>query len=296
VNPLRSGKSTITVKENGPLVGSILIESEAPGCHKLSREIRLMDGLDWVDIINILDKKEIFDPEGVHLAFPFHIPGGTIHLDVAYGMYQPEIEQIPGSCKNYFTVQRWVDISNQDFGVTWATVDAPLVEIGEISTDAVVFGWKEHIEPSQTIYSYVMNNYQETNFKAAQEGQTVFRYSILPHKKFDPVVSEKFGIERNQPLIAVPRSRKEPGVRSMFTVESDNVIVTSLKPGADGKAVIIRFFNPSRQPQKISINWEMFKPAAVYLSSPFEENSEKLTGPFDIPAFGIKTLRIEKKD
>jgi len=296
VNPLRSGKSTITVKENGPLVGSVRIESEAPGCHKLSREIRLIDGLDRVDIINIMDKKEIFDPEGVHLAFPFRIPGGTIHLDVAYGMYRPETEQIPGSCKNYFTVQRWVDVSNKDFGVTWATVDAPLVEIGEISTDAVAFGWKEHVEPSQTIYSYVMNNYQETNFKAAQEGQTVFRYSILPHKKFDPVVAEKFGIERNQSLIAVPRSRKEPVIRSMFTVEPDSVIVTSLKPCGDGRAVMVRFFNPSRQPQKIRINWEIFKPAAVYLSSPFEENSRKLAGPIDIPAFGIKTLKIEKKD
>ena len=40
-----SGPATMTVKENGPLVASLLVESDAPGCYKLRREVRLTAGL-----------------------------------------------------------------------------------------------------------------------------------------------------------------------------------------------------------------------------------------------------------
>ena len=41
--------------------------------------------------------------------------------------------------------------------------------------------WIEHLAPSQTLYSWPMNNHWHTNYKADQEGPTVFRYVILPH-------------------------------------------------------------------------------------------------------------------
>ncbi|NLE61370.1 MAG: hypothetical protein GX616_23725, partial [Planctomycetes bacterium] len=47
-NPLRSGPAKITVKEAGPLIASLVAESEAPGCNRLLREIRLIAGLDRV--------------------------------------------------------------------------------------------------------------------------------------------------------------------------------------------------------------------------------------------------------
>ena len=59
---------------------------------------------------------------------------------MAFGQYRPEIDQIVDSCKNYFTAQRWVDMSNEDFGVTLALPDAPLVEIGRITCDAISSG------------------------------------------------------------------------------------------------------------------------------------------------------------
>ncbi|MEA3226892.1 MAG: glycoside hydrolase, partial [Planctomycetota bacterium] len=43
-DPQRNGPVTITVKERGPLVASLLIESDAPGCNRLTRELRIVDG------------------------------------------------------------------------------------------------------------------------------------------------------------------------------------------------------------------------------------------------------------
>jgi hypothetical protein len=216
--PQRNERANIRVKEQGPLVASLLIESDAPGCNKLARELRVVDGIDRVDIINVIDKRNIYDREAVHLAFGFNVPGGVMRMDTPWAVVRPEADQLPGACKNYFTVQRWVDVSNADYGVTWATVDAPLIEVGAITCDprAEAVGWLKHIEPSTTLYSYVMNNYWETNYKAGQEGPTTFRYSIEPHRKFESGRAAQFGVERSQPLVVVPVDVRAPIHRSIL--------------------------------------------------------------------------------
>ena len=97
----QAGPAKITVKESGPLVASLLVESDAPGCLKFSREIRVVDGLDRVDIVNVLDKKAVREKEGVHLGFAFNVPGGVMRMDIPWAVIRPEIDQIAGSCKEW---------------------------------------------------------------------------------------------------------------------------------------------------------------------------------------------------
>jgi len=52
-----NGPAKISVKENGPLVASLLVKSDAPGCKKLLREIRLVDGLDRVEISDTIERR-----------------------------------------------------------------------------------------------------------------------------------------------------------------------------------------------------------------------------------------------
>jgi alpha-mannosidase len=290
--PQRSGPVKISVKEQGPLVASLLIESDAPGCNKLSRQVRLTAGIDRVDIINVIDKQNIYEQEAVHLAFPFNVPKGIMRMDTPWAVVQPEVDQLDGSCKNYFTVQRWVDVSNADYGVTWVTVDAPLVEVGAITTDPAAVGWLKNIEPSATLYSYVMNNYWETNYKAGQEGPTTFRYSILPHPAFDSGKASKFAIEQSQPLITVPVDGKVRPQQSIFGVEPACVIVTAFKPSEDGKDWLVRLFNTDHRPANAKINWGKLTPKIIWLSSFAEEQVSRLTEPINMSGYEIVTLRI----
>ncbi|MHC4124733.1 MAG: glycosyl hydrolase-related protein, partial [Planctomycetota bacterium] len=290
----RNGPVKISVKEQGPLIASLLIESEAPGCHNLTRELRVIDSFDRVDLINIIDKQNIYDPEGVHLAFPFNVPDGVMRMDIPWAVARPEVDQLTGANRNFFTVQRWVDVSNQDYGVTWATVDAPLVEVGSITapTRGVSPDWMRFIKPSQTLYSYVMNNYWYTNYKAGQEGPTVFRYSIKPHKQFDSAEASRFGIERSQPLVVVPVDKKTPVLDSVLTVKPAGIIATAFKPSNDGKARILRLFNAGGQPEKASLLWTKRVPETIWLSNLAEEQVSKITGPIDMATYEIVTLRI----
>jgi alpha-mannosidase len=183
--------------------------------------------MDRIDIVNSIDKQAVRTKEGVHIAFPFALPGGELRYDVALGVVRPDSEQLPGACKNFLSVASWVDISNDQRGVTWATVDAPLIEIGAITAEKP---WMREIPPAQNFYSYVMNNYWHTNYKADQEGMALFRYSIRPHGEYRQEEAARFGIERRQPLVAARSGGIGTLVGSLYELESGGVLVLSTRP------------------------------------------------------------------
>ncbi len=201
-NVVTSGAATIRQKEAGPLVWSLEITAPGPGLRApLTSEIRIVEGLDRVDILNSLAKAWVLDPEAVLYRFPFALEAPEVWIDAPFGAFRPEVDQVPGASKNYFSLQRWVDLSDSNGGVTVATVDAPLIQLGEIRTDAIATGWLEKAEPSPTLLSYVMNNYWETNYRAAQDDEVEFRYSLMVHGPFQEAEAQRFGLEHARPLI-----------------------------------------------------------------------------------------------
>jgi alpha-mannosidase len=293
----RNLQPRITVKESGPLVGSLLVESEAPGCRLLSRELRLVQGLDHLEIENTLDKKAVRTKESAHFAFPVLSPGGTMRYDTGWGVVRPGADQLAGACLDYLSVQNWVDVSGPDSGLTWASPDAPLVEPGTMTDETLTAGgtrsWKERIEPGTTFFSYAMNNYWHTNYRADQEGLVAFRYGLRPHGVFDAAAAKRFGIEFAQPLLVAPAGRGTTPA-PLLRVSPASVIVTSARPSRDGKALILRLYEAAGRPDTVSLETPGFEGAAIFLSSPAEEAGKRLTGSFDFPAFGVITLRLER--
>ncbi|MCY3021686.1 MAG: polysaccharide lyase family protein [Planctomycetota bacterium] len=291
-----NGPVKIAVKENGPLVASLLVESDAPGCNKLQREVRVVRGLDYVEVINTVDKKAVRAKEGVHFGFAFNVPDGVMRMNIPWAVIEPEKDQIPGACKNWFSVERWVDVSNAQYGVTWATVDVPLVEVGGLTANLPAGqpnpkAYMDKIAPSQTVFSWAMNNHWHTNYKADQEGPVTFRYAIRPHKAYDPIAAAHFGVEASQPLIAAPCDT--PAVTgSQWSTSAPGVLITSVKPSDDGKAWIVRLFGASGKDEKVSLT----TPRCMGLSFTdiSEKPGEKVTEPIVVPAWGIVTLRAER--
>ncbi len=241
----------IRIKEQGNLVVSLLVEGDAPGATRYSSEIRLVAGINRVDLTTNIDKRSVREKEGVHIAFPFAVPAGQLRYDVANGVVRPEADQLAGVCKNFFSVQSWVDVSNRDYGVTWATVNAPLIEIGGITAEQP---WMKSIQPSSLIYSYVMNNYWHTNYKADQEGPVTFSYSILPHAAFRDSDAAKFGAERRESLIVAPVGTSPQPLAAIFQLTSPDVLVSSITPIAGGHSRLVYFYNPTESAQKVTLH------------------------------------------
>jgi len=294
----RNGQPKITVKERGPLVASLLVESQAPGCASLSRELRVVAGLDRLEIVNTLDKTRVRDKESVHFAFPFRVPDGALRLDTGWGVVRGGADQLAGSCLDYLSVQGWADVSGRDYGLTLAVPDAPLIEPGTITDESPKAAgrrsWKSEWVPSATLFSYAMNNYWHTNYKAAQEGPASFRYALRPHGVFDAAEARRFGCEVGQPLVVAAFPAAAESVRPLLEIVPSSVAAASVRPSEDGRATIVRLYAAAGRPESVEIRVPGSNGAAVFLSGLNEERGPRLTGPIDIPAYGIITLRIEK--
>jgi len=198
-----SGKAAGMWLEEGPLVRTLSVTAPAPGLREpMTREIRLVEGLDRVLLTNRIAKEWVLEPEAVLFRFPFALEEPEVRIDVPFGSFRPELDQLPGASKNYFSLQRWVDLSDSEWGVTVTSIDAPLIQLGEIRTDPVVTGWVEEAESSATLFSYVMNNYWETNYRAAQDDEVEFRYALRAHGPFDEDEADRFALEEARPLVA----------------------------------------------------------------------------------------------
>ncbi len=292
-----NGTAKVVVKEKGPLVASLAIESDAPGCRKLVREVRVIDGLDRVELIDTVDKLPVRAIEGVHFGFSFNVPNPEVRINSAYAVTRPEKDQIPGACKNWFSVERWVDVSNDRYGMTWVTADAPLVELGGLTANLPreqpnPNAYLKHIQPSAALYSWALNNHWETNYRADQEGVVRFHYYLHPHAAYDAAAAARFGIETTEPLVAVAAAGPQP-LASRLRVEPADVLVTALKPSDDGKAMIVRLYGASGQARQARLTWSDPRPSSLRLSDASEQPGAEAGDSVEVPGWGIVTLRAE---
>lgn len=292
----------VSVKENGPLLASLLVERDAPGCKRLATEIRLTADSDTVEVINFVDKARleatdyIATKESVNFGFPFNIPDGQIRMDVPFGVFRPDVDQIPGSCKNWFSVGSWVDVSNQDHGVTWCTLDAPLVQYGELSANLLNSQknpevWRKQVGPTQAVYSWVMNNHWGTNYRAYQEGPVTFRYILRPHRTTNDTEAFRLAERFLEPLTLLSARGNPPSLP--VRIKSESVSAISLKPSNDGKALILRLFNTA--PHAASAHLALPGKSA-FVSGTGENRGKKVTTPLEFSGYEVKSLRIEDLD
>lgn len=304
-----NGPVSIRVGETGPLVASLIIESGAPGCHKLTREIRLASGADFIEVINVVDKKRLEassyhakeGKESINFSFPFRIPDGEVRLDVPFGVIRPDTDQIPSACKNWFTIGRWADVANAEFGITWVTLDAPLVQVGGITATLLNSQtnpdvWRKRVGPTQRLDCWAMNNHWGTNYRAYQEGLTVFRFILRPHRgPTDPAEATRFATGFSQPLLVTGARGVKPRSQSLLRVTPADVVVSGLKPCDDGHAVIVRLFNASTREQSALVEWLGPEAQSIHFTDTGEQAGNRVAGAIKMAGNGLVALRVNLK-
>ena len=264
----------------GPVAASLIIKSSPKMCRSLEQRIILYDDVKRIDLVNILDKEETFAPEAVYFSFPFEVgpglpgalsgklgplssplrekrreegvagqAGPSVRFEIADADMAPGTEQLPGTTLDWQAVQNWVEFAGKDARVVWSPVEAPLVQFGDINTGK----WLKKLDlVNAWVFSYVMNNYWMTNFKASQEGRVEFRYSLTSAPPAgagtgaapasDRVAASRFGWDVHTPLVATwlparNKGRFETPAESFLSVDQPNVIVQALWLDADGRPV-----------------------------------------------------------
>ncbi len=296
--PQSNREATFEVLDNGPLVYTVAVASDAPGARRLIQEIRLIEGLDRIEFVNRVDKELVYEKENVRFAFPFRLEQARIQVDAPWGSVRPDRDQLAGANKNYFSAERYVDISGAGAGVTWVTLDAPLVELGGMVGEAWMSHpsrpWLRDTGQTDLLYSWVMNNSWHTNYRAGQEGMVVFRYIVHAQAHADEPAVKRFATERSQPLVVVPVGAGTVGRPSILSIgAADDVLVTSLRASRDGKGRILRLFNAADGPRPFS--WQALPGRGrVFRSSPAEERGDPVgQGELVLAPKQVVTLRLE---
>ncbi|MGZ3925095.1 MAG: hypothetical protein ACXVBJ_15080, partial [Flavisolibacter sp.] len=241
---------------------------------------------------NIVDKKAIREKESVHFGFPFNSSFTNTVVDGGYGSIRYLSDQLPGSNLDYLYARRWMDASGGEKGMQMILIEAPLVEPGNMIDERKTINqshkeWKTSNESTSTWFSYVMNNYWHTNYKADQEGKSEFHYVLQPHGRFDGSNIEKTAFEVCEPLTGFQAKNQIFG-SGLFELNNKNIVVTSVTPG-DQNSFIIRMFNPGKTIEKVSFKSKTVKQVTLLKSTPGNVmKANELT----LPPMAITEVRV----
>jgi hypothetical protein len=139
--------------------------------------------------------------------FHFKIPDPQVHINSPGAIGEPEKDQLTGACKNWFSVERWVDISNEKLGVTWSSSDAPLMELG---------GLTANLPRGQSNPNAYLKTIKPSS-KITRKYEQPLAHQLVPTRRADMVSlrhpsapwlrsggCHALGVESTEPLIAAP--------------------------------------------------------------------------------------------
>lgn len=163
----------VDILEDGPVFTTIKITYTIPGASYCAVFFRLFTQSPKIEMHMEVYKDLVMDAEGLYLALPFQIDGGQWYLDKA-GAFITLDEHLPGTCCDYFTVQKGIALANKQWGIAINTLDTPLVMFDDLK----LWHFSTETSPDGCAYSWILNNKWNTNFKTECAGCHESRYVL----------------------------------------------------------------------------------------------------------------------
>jgi hypothetical protein len=252
-------------------------------------------------------KDKVYTKEGVYFAFPFAMEHPQFKYAIQNGYIDPAKDILPGGGREWFSVQQWVALQQGSVAAALVPVDAPLVALGDIvrGTWPVEFG-----DRKGTIFSYIMNNYWDTNYVAAQGGDFTFRYVLTSATAIDPPALTRLGWEALTPLEideikyqdkSVDRPGPLDAVQGGFLNADDpGVVLLTWKQAEDHNGYILRFLEIAGEAATVGVNSPILDIQSASRCNAMEENQQSLPVVekgvrFNVKPYEIVTIRIQGK-
>jgi len=296
----RSPLQEVSVKPGsiGPIWSSLKITGSSDCCigrEGVSCEVRLFHTTKKIEFHFNIRKKENTEPEGVYVAFPFALPGGKIAYEAQGGMVTPGENQMPGSSSDWHTIQNYAVVKNNESQIILGSCEIPLAQFGDINLGK--FQYIAKVEKPH-IYSWVMNNYWTTNFKASQEGEFNWSYYLTTTDDTLNSAAAKFGWGCRTPFISrvLPPVSKGRSDFSLSLLDSDtpHLLLVSARPSFDTKGVIFQWreLNGVKTDLDLNIVFPKVKERSVFIVNPIGEILSTVDKPIAFKPFEVKFVKI----
>jgi hypothetical protein len=255
-----------------------------------------------IEFLYNMRKIENTDPEGVYVAFPFSNRNAQLVFEVQGGAVRPGIDQLSGSASDWNTIQNYAAVKLDDAQIVFSSEDVPLVQFGDINTGR--YYYNNPVKNKGHIYSWVLNNYWTTNFKASQFGELDWKYQITSSADKSNTFATKFGWGNRVPFVTRTNSGKEKTGESQVVSESlinldmvDNLLLVHSRPTETGDGVILHLRETEGDHAILNINKILQNQGVkeVFLVNSIGEKLEKLTEPFLIEHFETRFILLKTK-
>ncbi|MBA7529695.1 hypothetical protein ES705_21893 [subsurface metagenome] len=245
-NFIRTGLRDVKIEQisNGPIWSSIQISAKADGFDEqkgMQIEYRLYNTKKMIEIHFKGNKNREEKAEACYIVFPFDMPDAQIVYEGQGGLVIPGKNQLPGSSSDWHTVQNYAAVGNAAGQVIFSSPQIPLVQFGDIN----LAKWQYEAKIKKPyIYSWVMNNYWFTNFRAYQEGGIHWQYFITSTAETSNSVATQAGWNTCLPLAArvLTASNLNVGSPTISTlnIEKQNLLLVTALPVDKGIILHLR--------------------------------------------------------
>lgn len=176
----KSNLDNIHVEEQGSVYTSIVLDYSLEGCHFYQVYLKVYEEIDLIEARVRIHKESIWDPENLYIALPFTAGEKSVAwVDKTGCVFRPGIDQIPGTNQEFYLIQNGIIWEGKDGVVLVSSKNAPLLAFGNLKPGPVRLCDGADVERNQEpVFSWVMNNFWETNFKAETGGFYEFTYRI----------------------------------------------------------------------------------------------------------------------
>jgi alpha-mannosidase len=233
--------------EKTPWGYSIKLRSSAVNTPEIGLELLLFDNEKKLEFRYNVQKTYTTAKEAVYFSFPAAVASPKFVYATQQGWADPSHDLLKGASLEWFSIQKWMAVYDSNLAVGIVPVDASLASFGDINRGE----WPGEFHPkTSTIFSYAMNNYWHTNYRAGQGGRFTFRYVMTSAERLDPPALSHLGWESmeapaldavvNQDKAGNPDEPLPPEGASFLEVNAANIVLVTWKLAEDGKGTILR--------------------------------------------------------
>ncbi|HWA93370.1 MAG TPA: polysaccharide lyase family protein [Terracidiphilus sp.] len=281
-HPAQNGK--LLSVEQTPWGSQAVLVSSAENTPEIHTEIRLFNNEKKIELIEDVDKKPELKKEAVYFAFPFAMAHPEFQYEIQNGVVDPARDMYPGAGHEWFSVQHWVSVQQDGVSATVMPLDASLVTLGDINRGE----WPtEFGQRPGNIFSYAMNNYWHTNYRAEQGGHFRFRYVVTSAAQTSDAALSRMGWEEATPMEenqirsqdkAIEQPEPLSGTQSSFlTVDDPDLLVDTWKPAVDGNGTILRLIDLGGQTRTVTVHVPVISIEKAVLTDAVERDKTPIT-------------------
>lgn len=168
----------IRVLDHGPVFDRTELVFDLKGTRHSSVIIKMYRQLPRIEFTYRIAKELSEDIESVYLPLTLNLPGSSLYIHNGGVAMRPGIDQLPGSNMEYYIADEGLLYQGDKEGILINTLDTPLLYMGEMVSHPVLLCDNREENNHRPVYSWIMNNTWETNFKMDLSGFGEFCYAL----------------------------------------------------------------------------------------------------------------------